>query len=95
MTAVTFGETNPALEQFVTWYRERPTQLAFAASLLLHALLIAFIPGFRSVPLETPSVLTVQIVNTEPVPEKIQVNHGVMCRLLNAQKYEQTHRGGE
>jgi len=71
MSAVTFEETSPELEQFVDWYRKRPTQLAFAASLALHALLIAVIPGFRSVPLETPTVLTVRIVNQEPLPEPV------------------------
>jgi periplasmic protein TonB len=72
MASVTFNEANSGLEQFVTWYRERPTQLAFAVSLILHALLIVFIPGFRSVPVETPTVLTVQIVNTDPVVEKVR-----------------------
>jgi len=71
MASVTFDEANSGFEQFASWYRERPTQLAFAVSLLLHALLIVLIPGFRSVPLETPSVLTVQIVNTDPVVERV------------------------
>ena len=50
------------------WYRERPFKVAFAVSVVIHATLIAFIPGFRSVPIETPSVLEVQIVPEEVTP---------------------------
>ncbi len=49
------------------WYRERPFKVAFAVSVLVHAILIALIPGFRSVPIETPQVLEVQI-NREEIP---------------------------
>lgn len=70
MSAITFGESIPRSDPFGDWYRNRPTQLAFAVSLALHALLIAVVPGFRSVPLETPTVLTVQIVNEEPALEQ-------------------------
>jgi outer membrane biosynthesis protein TonB len=48
------------------WYGERPFKVAFAVSVAIHATLIAFIPGFRSVAIETPPVLEVQIV-----PEKV------------------------
>jgi protein TonB len=50
------------------WYRERPFKVAFAVSLLIHAVLIAFIPGFRSVPIEPPRVLQVEITPNEPIP---------------------------
>ena len=43
-------------------YRERPFKVAFAVSVVIHAALIAFIPGLRSVPVETPRVLDVEIV---------------------------------
>lgn len=59
------GEASTQFEPIARWYRERPTQVAFVASLVLHALLIALVPGFRSVPLDTPPVLTVQIVTEE------------------------------
>ncbi len=49
------------------WYRARPFKVAFAVSVVIHATLIAFIPGFRSVQIETPRVLEVQIV-AEAVP---------------------------
>src|SRR6185436_19700273 len=29
------------------WYRERPFKVAFVLSLLIHAALLAFVPGFR------------------------------------------------
>jgi protein TonB len=44
------------------WYRERPFKVAFAVSVVIHAVLIASIPGFRSVPIETARVLEVEIV---------------------------------
>ena len=51
-------------------YRERPFKVAFAVSVVIHAALIAFIPGFRSVPIATPRVLDVEIVPMQapPVP---------------------------
>ncbi len=68
------SELGSQFEPIARWYRARPTQVAFVASLVLHALLIALIPGFRSVPLDTPEVLTVQIITedraaVEPVLE--------------------------
>lgn len=71
MSAVTLGGSAPHFHEFEAWYRGRPTQWALAISLVLHALLIALVPGFRSVPPETPTVLTVQIMDTEPVVEKV------------------------
>ena len=50
--------------------RERPFKVAFAASVVIHAALIAFIPGFRSVSIEPPRVLEVEIApnETPPIP---------------------------
>ena len=47
------------------WYRERSFKIAFVASLLIHAALIALIPGFRAVVIEPPKVLNVEIVLPE------------------------------
>ncbi|MGH8692934.1 MAG: TonB family protein [Burkholderiales bacterium] len=47
------------------WYRERPFKVAFVASLLIHAALIALVPGFRAVVIEPPKVLNVEIVLPE------------------------------
>jgi protein TonB len=72
-------------DTFTEWYRERPFQIAFAASILIHALLIVFIPGLRSVQIADPQVLNVEIVipeeqrpisqrqATPPQPEVAQV----------------------
>lgn len=73
MSVIAFAETGTQFEPFVSWYRKRPTQLAFAASLLVHALLIALMPGFRSVPPDTPAVLTVQLVDEQPRVDKTVV----------------------
>jgi protein TonB len=51
------------------WYRERPFKVAFVASLLIHAALIALVPGFRAVVIEPPKVLNVEII----LPEQPQV----------------------
>jgi len=47
------------------WYRERPFKVAFVASLLIHAALIALVPGFRAVVFEPPKVLNVAIILPE------------------------------
>ncbi len=47
------------------WYRERPFKVAFVASLLIHAALIALVPGFRAVVFEPPKVLNVEIILPE------------------------------
>src|SRR5581483_10856644 len=60
------GLSPPVL--FTEWYRERPFQVAFAVSVLLHALLIAFVPGFRSVKIEPPQVLRVEIAIPDEKP---------------------------
>jgi periplasmic protein TonB len=48
-------------DPFTAWYRKRPFQIAFALSVVVHALLITFVPAFRSVQIEPPQVLNVQI----------------------------------
>ena len=52
------------------WYRKRPFRVAFAMSVVIHAVLIALIPGFRSVPIEPPKVMEVEIAaqETPPIP---------------------------
>lgn len=57
---------NPLLQ----WYRERPTQVAVGASIVLHALLIALVPGLRSVSIEPETVLTVRIAGLAPAVEQ-------------------------
>jgi protein TonB len=54
----------------IDWYRQRPFKVAFAVSVVIHALLIALIPGLRSIPIETPRVLDVDIVpaQDQPIP---------------------------
>ena len=47
------------------WYRERSFKVAFAVSVVIHAALIAFLPGFRSVSIEMPRVLDVEIVTMQ------------------------------
>jgi protein TonB len=47
------------------WYRGRPFKVALVGSLLIHAALIALIPGFRAVVIEPPKVLNVEIVLPE------------------------------
>jgi protein TonB len=82
MAAMTLEPASPLFEpevrgnlanQFnplVQWYRERPSQVAFAASIVFHALVIAFIPGLRPVSIETQRVLTVRIAEPAPVVEQ-------------------------
>ncbi len=65
MIAIALGDDAAQFAPLVSWYRERPTQVAFATSLILHALLIALIPGFRAVPDDTRSVLSVRIVSEQ------------------------------
>ena len=48
------------------WYRDRPFRVAFVASLLIHAALIALVPGFRAVVFEPSKVLDVEIIVPEP-----------------------------
>ena len=57
------------------WYRGRPFKVAFAVSVVLHAVLIALIPGFHSVPIDSPRVLEVELAPQEApqipvVPDK-------------------------
>ena len=61
------------------WYRERPFKVALVGSLLVHAALIAAVPGFRAVVIEVPQVLNVEILKEElsqpvvPVPVRRQL----------------------
>ncbi len=53
--------------------REGPFKIALAGSLLIHAVLLAALPGFRAVNIEPPEVLNVEIVEEQalrpdPVP---------------------------
>ena len=65
-TVLDSGLSSPFL--LTEWYRERPFQVAFAVSVLLHALLIAFVPGLRSVKIEPPQVMRVEIAIPEEKP---------------------------
>ena len=64
------------------WYRERPFKVAFVASLLIHAALIALVPGFRAVVIEPPTVLNVEIV----LPEQPQVRPMPMREVVPPQR---------
>src|SRR4051812_2820009 len=46
------------------WYRGRAFKVAFAASVLIHGVLIAVLPGLRAVPVDSPPVLQVEIEQT-------------------------------
>jgi protein TonB len=48
---------------------ERRFKLALGLSLVVHGILIAVVPGFRSVPAELPKTLTVEIVPQEKQPD--------------------------
>ena len=52
------------------WYRERPFKVALVGSLLVHAALIAAVPGFRAVVIEVPQVLNVEILK-EKLPQPV------------------------
>ena len=52
------------------WYRARPFKVAFALSVIVHAAVLALVPGFRSVPVELPRVLEVELMSTSPIPRK-------------------------
>lgn len=54
------------------WYRERPFKVALAGSLLVHAMLIAAVPGFRAVAIDIPKPLNVEILMEEqPQPAAV------------------------
>jgi hypothetical protein len=44
LNEISTSESSTQFEPIASWYRERPTQVAFVVSLVLHALLIALIP---------------------------------------------------
>jgi TonB family protein len=60
-------------EPFVEWYRERAFQFTFAASLIVHALLIALVPAMRTVSIEPPLTLNVELAVPRPEPAKAEV----------------------
>ena len=65
------------------WYRERPFKVALAVSVVVHAVLIALIPGLRSVPIEMPRVLDVEIVPTrEPAVALVQKQSVAATKLV-------------
>src|SRR5258706_14590128 len=70
------------------WYGERPFKGAFVVSMVIHARLIAFIPGFRSVPIETPRVLEVEIVPMHAPPEPRVEEKPVILPKMVAPKVE-------
>src|SRR3954468_25088302 len=47
------------------WYHGRAFKVAFAASVVIHGVLIAGLPGLRAVPPDSPLVLQVEIAQTE------------------------------
>ena len=69
MSDAAFGKGFYYPSPMTDWYRERPFKVAFVASLLIHAALIALVPGFRAVVIEPPKVLDVEII----LPEQPQV----------------------
>jgi hypothetical protein len=65
------------------WHRERPFKVAFAVSVVIHAVLIALIPGFRSVTIQPPRVLDVEIVATqEPAVALVQEQPVAVPKLV-------------
>lgn len=65
MSDITFDQGGSFPSPLTEWYRERPFKLALAGSLLIHAVLIAALPGLRSVPPDLPKVLDVEILKEE------------------------------
>ena len=65
MSEVTLDRALLLPDTFGDWYRARPFQIAFALSVVVHAGLIAWVPGFRTQVTEPPTVLSVNIVQPE------------------------------
>jgi periplasmic protein TonB len=65
MSEATFDRAVLLPDTLGDWYRARPFQIAFALSLIVHAALIALVPGFRPSIVEPPQVLSVQIVQPD------------------------------
>ncbi len=63
------------------WYRARPFKVAFALSVIVHAAVLALAPGFRSVPVELPRVLEVELTSTSPIP-RIEEKPVVVPRMV-------------
>lgn len=74
MSAAVFDRGAFLPDPFTEWYHGRPFQVAFAVSLLVHAVLIVVVPGLRSVNIEPEQVISVEILMPEeqPVAERPQ-----------------------
>lgn len=71
MSEVTLDRALFLPDTFGDWYRARPFQIAFALSIVIHAGLIALVPGFRTPVTEQPTVLSVNIVQPEQPQQRI------------------------
>ena len=84
MAVMTLDEANSHFDHAVQfnpllqWYRDRSTQVAVGASIVLHALLIALVPGLRAVSIEPETVLTVRIAGLAPAVEQPAVEPPVV-----------------
>jgi len=84
MAVMTLEEANSQFDHAVQfnpllqWYRNRSTQVAVGASIILHALLIALVPGLRAVSIEPETVLTVRIAGLAPAVEQPVIEQSVV-----------------
>jgi protein TonB len=84
MAVMTLEEANSQFDHAVQfnpllqWYRNRSTQVAVGASIILHALLIALVPGLRAVSIEPETVLTVRIAGLAPAVEQPVIEQPVV-----------------
>lgn len=81
MSEIVLGRGVVFPSPFTDWYRERSFRIAFAVSLLIHASLLALIPALRSVRIEPPQVMSVELITPEesqvlqpvqPVPRTVE-----------------------
>jgi TonB family protein len=71
MTELALDRLTYLPEPFVEWYRARVFQLAFGLSVIVHALLIALVPGIRTKSLELPAAISVELAPVNPeIPAK-------------------------
>lgn len=68
MSEAAFDTGDFFASSMTAWYRARPFKVAFALSVIVHAAVLALVPGFRSVPVELPRVLEVELMPTSPIP---------------------------
>jgi protein TonB len=73
MSDIAFDQGGLFPSPLTEWYRERPFKLALAGSLLVHALLLALVPGFRAVPHDVPKVMDVEILREETPVARVPV----------------------